>query len=190
MQCHQSHVKILHIPLVTASFRDKDSVQSIVVISVQQLVIRTKFLVTEAVVISSIYCTCTNLHVVPLYANTLLARHMLAGLLNIPRLEFVASTLRCSQHACLALGLYVSCLLQAWVHSSCCYTKSPMFILHINIWLPVAQARGHLELPLRDYKCKALANAFGKHVGMEMPQVWKNKTYTALPCQCSCTVQL
>ena len=37
------------------------------------------------------------------------------------------------------------------------------------------QARGVLEVPLRENKCKPLADAFGKHMGLSMPQVCTSK---------------
>lgn len=39
----------------------------------------------------------------------------------------------------------------------------------------VLQARGALEMPLRENKCRPLAECFGKHVGLPMPQVCTGK---------------
>lgn len=36
----------------------------------------------------------------------------------------------------------------------------------------ILQARGVLEVPLRENRCKPLADAFGKCVGLPMPQVF------------------
>lgn len=46
----------------------------------------------------------------------------------------------------------------------------------------VVQARGALEMPLRENKCRPLADAFGQHVGLPMQQVC---TGTASPACCA-----